>query len=285
MIQRPTNPIVYFANDTSKYHGGSKAVCKYIHASVARAGWDLVRETNTRQIEQDIISQSDAVLVNGEGTIHDNKPRARHLLEILKFAQSLGKKTYLCNASWHNMNCDYDKTLKQLDQICVRETHSQKELQKKHGINPELFIDLSYWSPETAQPIEEDIRFLASDFYCNTFDCFVKPMGGALSDLPFLDMRAISWQETLNQVAASKVFICGRFHGFLAACKSQTRFIVFPGNTHKIEGMLDWFGNSYPLETDVAKLLPRAKTTHRNAQFYSEFFDWIASQDRWEFKG
>ncbi|MBO9453335.1 polysaccharide pyruvyl transferase family protein [Tropicibacter sp. R16_0] len=277
-----TGKTVYFANDTAAYHGGSFAASDYIRQEIAARGWHCVTESDQRQIETEVIDRCDAVLVNGEGTLHRSKPRAQHLLRLLETAQDLGKLTCLCNASWFDMCNDFDPILQRLDHFSVREPLSRTRLRDQHGVDPELFLDLSYWHPTEVGQAPET-RFLTTDLYAHEFDCFVHLKGGAISDLPFLDMRSLTWPETLARVNATKVLITGRFHGLMAACRTRTRFIAYPGNTPKLDGVLEWFGSDLPLERDPRALVTRMRQSHRDGGFYQAFFDWVAEREQWRF--
>ena len=278
------NPKLYLANDTSSYHGGSAAVVECIKASVSHMGWDCVSEKDERVIERDMIEDCDAVLVNGEGTLHHSKPRAIHLLRVLEFAQSLGKRTYLCNASWFDMCSDFDGVLRRLDQCCVREILSFRELESRHGVTPDLFLDISFWGKVDGNVSANPVRFLTTDLYSAEFDCFVQLKGGPIASLPFLDMRRVDWSNTVATIDMTKVLITGRFHGLMAACRSRTRFVAYPGNTPKVDGLLSWFGDAFALEKDPRALMARAKATHRHQSYYDDFFDWILERERWAFE-
>ncbi len=105
---------IYFLNDTSMYHGGSWAVMDYLTNILQVQGYDIVFEKNKYDIEIEILLECDIVILNGEGTLHDSKPRAIHLLKVLDYAQKNGKETILCNTSWFNMSNEFDHILSKL---------------------------------------------------------------------------------------------------------------------------------------------------------------------------
>lgn len=274
--------LIYFGNDTSSYHGGSWAVCEVIRALAREKGHVLMAEENPRVLEKERIACCDGILINGEGTIHHDKPRARHLLAILEFGQSLGKQTILCNTSWSEMSHDFDDVLKRLDNFTVREGRSADELRRKHGIDPDVCLDLSLYHPARGEAGERNIGLLATDFYSSEFNSFVKPTGGALADLPWLDMRNSDWQATLNQVARCRVLLSGRYHGIYAAARTRTPFVPFPGNTHKVEGVIELSGFPIPIARHPGELIRLGKEAQRYKSMFNEFFDWMEGQRRWD---
>jgi len=273
---------IYILNDTSLYHGGSEAVMGYLFSLLDSKKFNIFIENKKNIIEKEIIDQSDIVICNGEGTIHNSKPRAIHLMKVLEYAQKQNKSTILCNTSWFNMTNEFDHVLKRLNQFSVREKLSAEILETKHNIKPEVFLDISYhYKCEYQVKEDRKIRFLKTDFYSKEFNCFVIPNGGSLEDIDFFNMKQHSWIDTLNKFSDVKVVLTGRYHGLIACLKTKTRFIVYPGNTDKINGLLYWFGNDTALIKNYKLLLSSAKTSHRNLNYYKELFYWVEEQKPW----
>jgi len=80
------------------------------------------------------------------------------------------KKTYLVNALWQSMGPQYDHILKRLDYISVRDTRSQLELQRRHGITANINMDLSYWHPiaEDTPALNFNNSIVVGDFFETT---------------------------------------------------------------------------------------------------------------------
>jgi len=273
---------IYILNDTSLYHGGSEAVMGYLFSLLDSKKFNIFIENKKNIIEKEIIDQSDIVICNGEGTIHNSKPRAIHLMKVLEYAQKQNKATILCNTSWFNMTNEFDHVLKRLNQFSVREKLSAEILENKHNVKPEIFLDISYhYKCEHQVKEERKIRFLKTDFYSKEFNCFVVPNGGSLEHIDFFNMKQYNWIETLNKFSDVRVVLTGRYHGLIACLKTKTRFIVYPGNTDKIDGLLYWFGNDTALIKNYKLLLSSAKLSHRNLNYYQELFHWIEERKPW----
>jgi len=95
-------------------------------------------------------------------------------------------------------------------------------------------------------------------------------------------MKNKSWNETLDKFSSTRVVLTGRFHGFMACLKTETRFIAYPGNTPKIDGVLEWFGSDTALVTDYTKLLESTKKSHKNLRYYTDLFEWTKTKTRWK---
>lgn len=272
---------VYLVNDTSAFHCGSAAVCEVIRREVARRGHELSVERDKLVMERERIDACDAVLANGEGTLHDDTPRAVRILETLRFAQSLRKATALVNFSWFGMGHDHDDVLARLDACTVREALSRDLLADRHGVTASIAPDLSLFSAQTARSAATTRRVLTTDFYSREFGGFVKPTGGRLAQFAAIDMHAVDWQTMLDETAASELLATGRHHGVYAACKTRVPFIALPGNTPKIEGLIAWSGIALPLARAPGEILALIARARSHGAAFRDFFDWLHAQPEW----
>src|SRR5262245_5298557 len=91
---------VYLFNDTSRSrHAGCKAVMRSLRAELAEfADVTATHTVGSTSVDATALALCDAVVVNGEGTIHHDSPRANFLITMLAEAQAAGKRTALVNA-------------------------------------------------------------------------------------------------------------------------------------------------------------------------------------------
>jgi hypothetical protein len=93
------------------------------------------------------ICRSSYVVINGEGTIHDNAPSAVSLIWITFVATLLRKKVILLNSTIERMNERYIRLLSRCTCIVCREPGSMNALLASH-IKALHFPDASLCSPE-----------------------------------------------------------------------------------------------------------------------------------------
>lgn len=272
---------IFFANDCQTYHGGSWAVSQVIRQQIAAAGHELIVEENLQVYDELIVSGCDAILINGEGTLHHDVKRARHLLGLLRFGQQLGRFTALVNTSWHAMSPDFDDVLRGLDHLSVREVRSLKELECKHDIKAELHLDLSYDYEFTPIGQHGKQPLLMTDLYSKEFHCYVILNGGVRSTVPLLNMKIADWSETLRLISNHSFFVTGRFHGLMAALKTRTPFVAYPSNTHKLNGVLETLGGLEFLSFEYKNLFRAAAHWKHKTISYERIFDAAAAMPRW----
>lgn len=90
------------------------------------------------------IEAADAVIVNGEGSIHHNGPIAADLACLAPYSRSLGKPCYLINSLVQANGPAIMADLSAFSSIWTRDRRSADEL-RKHGIASEVCCDLSFF--------------------------------------------------------------------------------------------------------------------------------------------
>jgi len=124
-------------NDTSfnNHHGCNKVVTNinlFFSECNIKILYGNPLGTNWRANEHFMrnLRKAKVLIINGEGTIHHNRERGLLLLEAIPIARKLGLKVFLINMTYQENPKSYEKYLQQADLITVRESLSQKELQK-----------------------------------------------------------------------------------------------------------------------------------------------------------
>ncbi|MGE8517311.1 MAG: polysaccharide pyruvyl transferase family protein [Alcaligenes nematophilus] len=206
-----------------------------------------------------IISNVDALVVNGEGTIHHGA--GLDLLAILSYGQALGKKTLLVNCVLQDIP-HYHDTLKKLDDLVCR------ELQTKHYLDSlgiacrvefdsiiAAGFDLSTW-----QQSQLAGKILVSDFHPlrnadvgattelirQRADTFYFPLDHAFS---FQD-----WRHALSIVKHARLVVTGRHHGVYLSALAGIPFLAMGSNTWKVEGTLELFKKHVGVDFPMLKL-------------------------------
>ncbi len=260
-----------FLGDHSSYHGGSAAVALYFRRELARSG--IIVEDDSY----------DVLVVNGEGSMHHDSPTCVRKMTALEEALDSGRKGLLINTVWEENSHRFDDTLRRLDQIVVRERLSQIELAEKHGIGSTLIPDLSYFAPVRPKAPKDAPKgkTLITDFYAASLGEFAILNGGRLSKLPFIDMKKLTWDETVGILQQNDLVVTGRHHMVYAACRARTPFVAMAGNTHKIEGIMKSAGVGIPMLQSLREVDEAIAWAKANRTAYDDLFDWLSLQERW----
>lgn len=257
--------------DHSSYHCGSEAVTRSLLHHLAPVG--VVVEDG----------EFDAVVVNGEGTMHGGSVGFNRKMKLLETAIGEGKAAYLVNTVWQNNPNTYDHVLAALDGLYVREIISKQELADKHGIHAKLYPDLSFYAPlkKAENKIDYKGSIVMTDFYSNEFQAFMRMTRAEALKYPFVDMMAMTWDDLVASLKTSKLLITGRHHAIYAACKAETPFIAFGGNTHKIEGIFRSAGVEIPICGSRAAIPGMIKWAKQNRATYDKLFAYLKSRPTW----
>lgn len=226
-------------------------------------------------------TRPDAIIVNGEGTIHHSaeRKRTRDLLALPVFARRHGLPIHLLNASVSALDAAALEALRGFDTVHVRESDSLAYLEA-HGLDAKMVPDLSLGlsvPPASApregiivtdsvlQEVARDLRTFSLEMGARYERMKPKrPHGAKLREKlrtlwpgpsasrqwsPRSDATAFA-----SRLASNSLAVTGRFHTVLLSIATDTPFIAFPSNTPKIEAVLrDAFGNTSRVR-DVAVL-------------------------------
>ena len=228
------------------------------------------------------ISDVDAVIVNGEGTIHHGA--GLHYLAILAAAQELGKKTLIVNAVFQE-SYGFEPVLRKLDDFCVRDIFSSEFASKKNISNRVVldsfieakfdsfkkpFIDLSEkvvvtdWHPDRERNVGYTLRRYLKE---NKKQCFYFPLQHGI--------QSYLWREAPRTLGACKLIITGRHHGVYLSAIAKKSFIALPSNTYKVEGLIRMSGLPIPVCSNPKELSSAIKFCQNNKSIYQEFFSFI----------
>lgn len=92
-----------------------------------------------------VIANSKAVFINGEGTIHHSRPAGRNLLTVIPFCETRTISCTILNTTWQSNNDEISNLAAGASNIYVRESRSKLSLQKI-GLESTIVPDLSFLS-------------------------------------------------------------------------------------------------------------------------------------------
>jgi polysaccharide pyruvyl transferase WcaK-like protein len=217
------------------------------------------------------------VVVNGEGTLHHDRPAGTALLAAGARAKALGIPAALVNAGWEANGPDYLAAARDFALVAVRDSASAAPL-RAAGVACRIVADLSLdgAAPGLAQTRHGvlvgdsvDRRVAARlDRLRRQLGARSAPIlarapglagafrhlrgGGAREDLarPLalaaqlrgravqLGAMAPTPAALLDRLARAELLVSGRFHGCTLALVARTPFVAVPSNTSKIEALV-----------------------------------------------
>jgi hypothetical protein len=207
----------------------------------------------------------DAIIVNGEGTFHDDQAMAVNIVKAVMIAKQTNKdlKVYLINTVWQN-NLILDRFTGLFDLIFVRDEYSKKLLEL-NNVSSMVVPDLIFYgNPNTVADNQLDVVVIDSvinrnakklaRFAVTHFLPFYR-MGTSRLDQQLRDelIQTIGGERVLygdSVIYNSRMVITGRFHVVCLALMYKVYFQYLPSNTHKIEALIDEIG----LNRDIFEL-------------------------------
>lgn len=225
-------------NDTTSCHAGSRKVMDNIRSYLtAHEITSTIPVVTVGGIDHRFIDECDVVVVNAEGSIHHNAPWGLTILKALKYAQSIGKRTFLLNALYEKMDRRFDDIIAGCDVVIARELYSYNNL-KVLNPNTELFPDFCVLNSEIVTSIEGVVGgiYKTKTHHSAIYkDCFQRLN---------VDTLSIGGKYTFDQYVSSyaniDLLLTGQHHAVYAAMMAGTPFIPTFSNSHKIESFLDW---------------------------------------------
>ncbi|MGE0049994.1 MAG: polysaccharide pyruvyl transferase family protein, partial [Arcobacter sp.] len=159
---------VVLLNDTSfENHHGCNIVIENIKRNLEKRDIKLLRTNPIGKYWKknksflNSLTQADAVIINAEGTIHDNSDYAYSLLEIV---DCINKPCFLINMTYHN-NCNkFSKLVSKFTKVYVRETFSKNELEKDN-IDSTVVPDMTFYTLKKDYSLVNEKRIYITDSY------------------------------------------------------------------------------------------------------------------------
>ncbi len=196
-------------------------------------------------IYDDALDDCDAVIVNGEGSIHHDSTRSQFLIGVLRKAQLLGKKTALVNALFQQSLDEYRDVLERLDFFSVREPASAENA-KRLGGRPIILLD-SAADPHFPTNSGKVLRNLPEIVKGDTHPLSTCRAVLDSLDVDSISLKSISFEDLVATLRTAKVYVTGQHHGVYAAGLAGIGFVPIPSNSHKIESLVEWSGLPIPI--------------------------------------
>lgn len=228
------------------------------------------------------IENSDAVIINGEGSLHHNK--RRDLLIIAEYCINIKKPVYLINCTIQEIE-DFDDVFRKLDDLVVRDFYSSEYLSKKkieHRIvlDSILGADFNYKVSNTSSnkkiaftdwqgQLENTVGSVLINFKENNQNSEYFPM----HDLKYFQNKI--WKDTIKTFEKFSLILSARHHANYIAGLSNVPFIPFKSNSYKIEGTIKLSKLKIPICNKQNELEQLIKYSLNNSQIYDDFHHWL----------
>jgi len=276
-------------NDTREQpHFGCHRVMRTIEELLGRRGAKVLgRALGTDHWEKnpqflDALRDSDAILINGEGTLHHGRPRAERVLKVVDHPLRQGKPVYIVNALYQGNPQGWSKYLDKVDLILTRDSRSGQELDRVYSGPLHQALDLSMHVPHPADSqntrlhlafgdsVDPETTLLLLDAHRKTEGSVFLPVMRTLkSRRPSWPAPLRAWRDFyihvhaklsrwrdesirfvaddhafLRELENSALHVTGRFHGVCLSLLAQTPVLTVASNSWKIEALLDDLGLS-----------------------------------------
>ncbi|MBU1087435.1 MAG: polysaccharide pyruvyl transferase family protein [Candidatus Omnitrophica bacterium] len=274
---------IYIFNDTMNIvHSGSDAVMRSIYDKLRGHEILGIHKVNEFRYDVGLFKDCDAVLVNGEGTIHHRSNAGNFLMATLRTAQQMNKKTFLINALFQEKAPYYNDVLEKLNYFSVRDIISLENARKCRG-KPKLFLDLCadpMFRNSGVAKFEEEIVIGGAHWDTRKFS-FPKmismkklllrfPYPKLYLDLPFEDVIA-----TLKKC---KLYVTGQHHGLYAAGLAGIPVVPLISNSNKIESLIEWSKLPIKICSTKRQIERSIKWSLSNPTVFKEFQEFLFSQ-------
>lgn len=277
----------FLINDTRcNGHVGCDLVIAAIMQQCRRVGIELVgtvlnSSTSDAAEIAARVDDFDLLLVNGEGTLHHDQPKALRIAEAVRIARQAGRQCVLLNTVWQD-NDEACRMLECFDQIYCRESISAAQLQRD-GATARVVPDLVFSHSLASDGEKRGVAVLDSFDRRTTLRLAWRSAARGYAFLPMhiehyrkLKKRTpLGWtfrlrggrcippgQQWLSELTRSELVLSPRFHGTCLALLAGRATAIVASNTQKVEGLVADIGLPedvvFPL-SDACRLLDRRR--------------------------
>ena len=262
-------------NDTSRFHHGCAAVMRTLLCELDAAGIEVTESVygNTWRFDRTMpifrpesLEAAELVVINGEGTMHDDSLMASFLLDDVA-ARRGGRKLALVNSLWNRMSPRFATIAAGAELVTVREPLSHAELGLASAVT---MPDSSFYERPAYRRLESQ-GLLVGTFYGSGFKDI--RLDGAV------DVTREDWGTTVTKLRHARAVFTGKHHEVMAACVARCPFVTPAIGTHKISGLGAFIGVELPTVTpgsDPSTVRAALERAAGDADgLFRRLFDWL----------
>ena len=245
------------------------------HARPTLAETVVALERDGKLMER--LSQCDAVIVNGEGTLHHN--RGLEYIALLMLAKRQGKATLLVNALIQEMEADLD-VLNSLDAFYVRDTLSEAYV-KARGIRcshaPDSILAAKF---STGSKLDFHGDLVVTDWHKSRDSDVGVTSSRLLVDAHAQERRQFfplhapgaskHWSEAVAAIRTSCMVVSARHHGIYLAMMAGVPVIPLESNSWKIRALVEMHALPTITNGDYSSVIAQIRDNGANTTALSE---------------
>ena len=285
------------------HHFGCARVMRHIEQALADRGgviWARVDgKMDWREDHETLrkISDCDAIVINGEGTLHHGRKKASWLMAVGDHPATRGKELALINALYQDNPDSWAPLLRGFQHLYARDARSAAAMTAQAGLDVTWLADLS----TAAGSEESDIArkgIIVGDSVSKNATKLLADLAITLNsveptrilpltislreDNPYRPALVRAWrnwtvglrqkrqerrypvlsyldseQAYIATIQAARLSVTGRFHGICLNLVTSTPFICVTSNSWKIEALFEDAG------IDPRRLVPRERLTQK----------------------
>lgn len=223
------------------------------------------------------LNRSDAVIVNGEGTLHHN--RGLEYIALLMLAKRLGKATLLVNALFQDMDIDA-RVLNTLDAFFVRDKLSEAYA-RASGLRCVHVPDSILGAGFSGDPRPDfDGALVVTDWHksrdadvgaASTRFLIEAPAGEPRRFFPLHAREARThWAGAVAAMGTARLVVTARHHGVYLALMAGVPFVPLESNSWKIRATVEALDLPVRPCSDHAGILTQLETANANSAAFAE---------------
>lgn len=214
------------------------------------------------------LAACDHVVINGEGTMHHDRPGAFALLGWAHAAKRLGKHVALVNCTIESFGpAFWDLLRPAVDYLAVREPNSYRYVQphfpnvqqaadaifgsrsarsdppphhSRAGYSPGVLSYEGIVSPESVRAHLENLHQTFDEVVFFTAEVEDQPFEPLAAELgcQVKPLGALTSENAIEQMQRLSILVSGRYHLCIFALLAETPFVPLQSNTWKMDGLL-----------------------------------------------
>lgn len=242
-------------NNTAAHHGyghfGTNTVNTVILLELQNRGVSTIAYANNLRgvaaVCDRLPALPDLIVLNGEGTLHDNHERAIGLMLAAAHFNSLGVPCALINSMWDRNTALMGSYLEYFQYIAVRDSLSKLSMSKFTAEDINVVPDISLANIAQVNPAEGaalpiGVVDTSDDKDSKNLGLFAQALGAPfyLMDMTRRggDAFKIGKMAHVDSIADCASWITGRYHFALAALSAARPFLAVRTRVSKMQGMM-----------------------------------------------